>query len=46
VAAISLKDISLEPVGQSNEALSLGDLQGNRFDLVIRDVEPGILPTG
>ena len=39
VAAISLKDISLVPVRQSNESLSLGDLQGNRFDLVIRDIE-------
>jgi tRNA pseudouridine13 synthase len=37
VAAIHLKDITLEPVRQSNEALSLGQLLGNRFDLVIRD---------
>ena len=39
VAAIHLKDIILEPVRQVNEALSLGDLLGNRFDLVIRDTD-------
>ena len=39
VAAIHLKDIVLEPVRQSNEALSLGDLLGNRFELVIRDTD-------
>ncbi len=39
VAAVRLKDILLEPVGNANEALSLGDLQGNRFDLVIRETE-------
>jgi tRNA pseudouridine13 synthase len=37
VAAIHLKDITLEPIRQSNESLSLGQLLGNRFDLVIRD---------
>ncbi|MDD1703420.1 MAG: tRNA pseudouridine(13) synthase TruD [Methanoregula sp.] len=40
IAAFSLKDISLEVIGHSNEQLSLGDLQGNRFDLVIRDADP------
>ena len=40
VAAFSLKDIILEPVGQSNEQLSLGDLEGNRFDIRIRDADP------
>jgi tRNA pseudouridine13 synthase len=39
-AAVRLKDITLEPLGQSNEGLSLGDLQGNRFDIVIRDPDP------
>jgi tRNA pseudouridine13 synthase len=39
-AAVYLKDIMLEPVGQSNEALSLGDLLGNRFDITIRDPDP------
>jgi tRNA pseudouridine13 synthase len=44
-AAVHLKDINLEPLGQSNEGLSLGDLQGNRFDIVIRDPEPADLDT-
>jgi tRNA pseudouridine13 synthase len=39
VEAVRLKDIRLEPVGHANEALSLGDLAGNRFDIVIRDLE-------
>jgi tRNA pseudouridine13 synthase len=39
VAAIHLKDIVLEPLRSANEALSLGQLSGNRFDLVIRDTE-------
>jgi len=39
VSAIRLKDIVLTPVRSSNESLSLGQLEGNRFDLVIRDVE-------
>ena len=37
VAAVCLKDIILEPVSHANEELSLGQLEGNRFDLVIRD---------
>ncbi|MGD0534107.1 MAG: tRNA pseudouridine(13) synthase TruD [Methanoregula sp.] len=40
IAAVSLKDIILEPIGQSNEQLSLGDLEGNRFDICIRDADP------
>jgi tRNA pseudouridine13 synthase len=39
VAAIRLKDIVLTPVRNSNEAFALGDLQGNRFDLVIREAD-------
>jgi tRNA pseudouridine13 synthase len=45
VTGIRLKDITLEPVGQSNEALSLGELLGNRFDILIRDCEPAELDT-
>lgn len=45
VAEVWLKDITLEPVGQANEALSLGDLLGNRFDIMIRDCEPSDLET-
>ncbi len=39
VANVRLKDIVLEPLRQSNEQLSLGELQGNRFELVIRGCE-------
>jgi tRNA pseudouridine13 synthase len=42
-AAVYLRDITLEPLTQSNEGLSLGDLQGNRFDIVIRDPDPADL---
>lgn len=37
VAAIHLRDIVLEPLRSSNESLALGQLRGNRFDLVIRE---------
>jgi tRNA pseudouridine13 synthase len=40
LSEVRLKDITLEPVGQANEALSLGDLQGNRFTITIRDCLP------
>jgi tRNA pseudouridine13 synthase len=40
IASVHLRDITIEPVGQSNEALSLGDLAGNRFVLLIRDPDP------
>jgi len=33
LSEVRLKDITLEPVGQVNEALSLGDLLGNRFSI-------------
>jgi tRNA pseudouridine13 synthase len=45
VSEVRLKDITLEPVGQANEALSLGDLLGNRFDIMIRDCQPADLET-
>ncbi|NLD57713.1 MAG: tRNA pseudouridine(13) synthase TruD [Methanomicrobiales archaeon] len=44
VAEVRLKDISLEVLRQSNEALALGDLQGNRFAIRIRDTESPDLP--
>jgi tRNA pseudouridine13 synthase len=44
VSALRIRDISLEITGSANEALSLGDLQGNRFDIVIRDPDPVDLP--
>jgi tRNA pseudouridine13 synthase len=36
VENIRLKDITLEVIRQQNAQLSLGDLQGNRFDITIR----------
>ena len=33
---IHLKDITLTPVGRSDQQLSLGDLQGNRFEITLR----------
>lgn len=41
--AVYLKDITLEPLTRSNEGLSLGDLLGNRFAIVIRDPDPADL---
>jgi len=37
---VHLKDISLEAVRKSQAALSLGELQGNRFEITIRDCMP------
>jgi len=45
IRAVSLRDITLEPVRQQNSQLSLGDLAGNRFDIVIRDCIPTDLDT-
>ncbi|MFA5332736.1 MAG: tRNA pseudouridine(13) synthase TruD [Methanoregula sp.] len=45
IAEFFLKDITLEVIGQSNEQLSLGDLKGNRFDILIRDAESNDLFT-
>jgi len=39
VAAVRLKDLVLDPIGTSNESLLLGDLLGNRFDILIRDTD-------
>ncbi len=43
VAGVHLKDIILEPLLNSNEGLSLGDLLGNRFEITIRDCQPADL---
>jgi len=43
VEHVRLKDITLDVVGQQNTQLSLGDLLGNRFDIVIREAAgPGL----
>lgn len=38
---IRLKDITLIPVGRSSQQLSLGDLEGNRFEITIRSCMAG-----
>ncbi|MCQ1538137.1 tRNA pseudouridine(13) synthase TruD [Methanocalculus taiwanensis] len=39
VRALSFKDMAVEPVGQHQFGLSLGDLEGNRFGIRIRGCE-------
>ena len=39
VRALSIPDLSLEPLGLANRGLALGDLAGNRFRLVVRDCD-------
>jgi len=36
---VKIGDVSLKIVGRSNKAVSLGDLYGNEFAIVIRDIE-------
>jgi tRNA pseudouridine13 synthase len=38
IADVRMKDISIEVLGHSQHALSLGSLKGNLFDITIRDV--------
>lgn len=45
VEKVRLKDLSLEVIGHQNTPLSLGDLQGNRFEIVIRDTVRSDLAT-
>jgi tRNA pseudouridine13 synthase len=40
IGQVHMKDLSIEVVGRSKEALSLGAHLGNRFDIVIRDADP------
>ena len=40
VRALSIPDMTLEPLGQANRGLALGDLAGNRFRIVVRDCDP------
>jgi len=43
VEHVRLKDITLEVIREQNTQISLGDLQGNRFDIFIRDAAlPGL----
>jgi tRNA pseudouridine13 synthase len=36
---VRIPDIRIKKIGKSNKAVSLGDLYGNEFDVIIRDVE-------
>lgn len=36
---VRIADVSLRPIGRSNKAVSLGDLYGNEFIIVIRNIE-------
>ena len=44
IADIRMKDITIDVLGHSQHALSLGSLKGNRFSIVIRDLEGCDLP--
>ena len=39
VEVVSIKDISLEYFGRGNERVFVGNLQGNKFEIVIRNLE-------
>jgi tRNA pseudouridine13 synthase len=39
VARVRLKDVELKPIGRSNKKISLGDLWGNRFKIIVRNSE-------
>ncbi len=36
---VKIRDVSLKTIGRSNKAVSLGDLYGNEFEIVIRGIE-------
>ena len=36
---VRIPDVELEIIGRSNKKISLGDLQGNKFRIVIRDID-------
>lgn len=38
---VKIADVSLKKIGRSNKAVSLGDLYGNEFEIVIRGIEGG-----
>lgn len=39
VQRIRLRDVELKPVGRSNRKISLGDLWGNRFKIILRGID-------
>ncbi len=42
IAAIQIQDISLAVLGHGDEPISLGDLQGNEFEIVVRNLESDV----
>ncbi|MDD1645646.1 MAG: tRNA pseudouridine(13) synthase TruD [Methanomicrobiales archaeon] len=40
IRKVSLRDVTLEPVGRAQEGLALGQLTGNRFGIAIRGCDP------
>jgi tRNA pseudouridine13 synthase len=39
MARVRLRDVELNVIGRSNKKISLGDLWGNRFKIVVRNIE-------
>ena len=39
VERVKINDVSLEYYGYGNKPISLGDLEGNRFEIIIRNIE-------
>lgn len=39
IARVRLKDVELKVIGRSNKRISLGDLWGNRFKIIVRNIE-------
>jgi tRNA pseudouridine13 synthase len=44
INTVKMKDISIEVLGHLQHALSLGSLKGNRFDIIIRELEGTDIP--
>ena len=45
VRALAIPDLTLKPLGQANRGFALGDLEGNRFRIVVRECETDDLET-
>ena len=41
---LDLKDIFLKPIGRINSPISLGDLKGNKFTIIVRNLEKDVSP--
>ena len=39
IGNVKLKDLGVEVFGRSDKPISLGDLEGNRFEIVVRDID-------